>query len=145
MLVRCLYASRATSKIEAKMLDSILEQSRRNNVPRGITGMLCVAGNSFIQVIEGGRAPVCELLKAIFCDDRHRDVSLLTYEEINERRFQSWTMGQVNLNCINPSILLKYSETAELNPLSCPGETTMALLNELLATGAIANRSISSQ
>jgi IS30 family transposase len=52
------------------------------------------------------------------------------YEEINEWRFQSWTMGQV-LNYINPSI--------------CPGETTMALLNELLATGAIANRSISSQ
>ena len=54
MLVRCLYASQAVSKVEAKLLDSILDQSRRNNVPRGITGMLCVAGNLFIQVIEGG-------------------------------------------------------------------------------------------
>ena len=140
MLVRCLYASQATSKIEAKLLDSILDQSRRNNLPRGITGMLCVAGNLFIQVIEGGRDPVCELLKSIFRDDRHRDVRILTYNEISERRFQSWTMGQVNLDGVNSSLLLKYSESADLSPLSCSGETTMALLEELLATGAISGR-----
>jgi hypothetical protein len=142
MLVRCLYASQATGKIDAKLLDSILDKSRKNNLPRGITGMLCVAGSSFIQVIEGGRDPVCELLKSIFRDDRHRDVRILTYEEISERRFQSWTMGQVNLDGINSSLLLKYSESATLNPLSCSGETTMALLDELLATGAISSRGL---
>jgi hypothetical protein len=142
MLVRCLYVSQATSKIETELLDSILDQSRKNNVPRGITGMLCVAGNSFIQVIEGGRDQVCELLKLIFRDDRHRDVRILTYEEIRERRFQSWTMGQVNLGGVNPSLLLKYSELAVLNPLSCSGATTMALLDELLANGAVSGRGI---
>ena len=142
MLVQCLYASRATAVIEAKLLDSILNQSRENNVPKGITGLLCVAGNSFIQLIEGGRDPVCELLKSIFRDDRHRDVRILIYEEISERRFQSWTMGQVNLEGTNPSLLLKYSESADLNPLSCSGKTMMALLDELFATGAITSRGI---
>lgn len=140
MLVRCLYASRAASPIDAKTLDAILEKSRSNNKPQGITGLLCIAGDVFIQVIEGGRDPVCELLKSIFSDSRHHDVRILTYEEIAERRFEDWAMGQVNMNKINPSILLKYSEKAEINPFFCSGETTMAMLSELLATGAIVNR-----
>ena len=140
MLVRCLYASRAASPIDASTLDAILRKSRENNTPRGITGLLCIAADVFIQVIEGGRAPVNELIKSIFADDRHRDVHLLVYEEISERRFHDWAMGQVNMNKINPAMLLKYSEKAEINPFDSSGSTTMALINELLATGAIVNR-----
>ena len=92
--------------------------------------------------LEGGRDPVCELLKSIFRDDRHRDVRILTYNEISERRFQSWTMGQVSLDGVNSALLLKYSESADLNPFNCSGETTMALLDELLATGAVSGRGL---
>jgi hypothetical protein len=46
-------------------------------------------------------------------------------------------MGQVNIEKINPSLLLKFSEKAELNPFSCSGRATMALLDELVATASI--------
>jgi len=49
-------------------------------------------------------------------------------------------MGQVNLDTVNPALLLKYSERAELNPFACPGVATMSLLLELMATGAIVTR-----
>ena len=140
MLVRCLYASRAAVPLVAPVVDSILEKSRKNNPRQGITGMLCFFDDIFVQVLEGGRDEVCELFNAIVRDDRHRNVRMLTYEEISERRFGSWTMGQVNIATVNPSLLLKYSEKAVLNPFSCSGHATMALLDELVATAAIVSR-----
>jgi hypothetical protein len=140
MLVRCLYASRAAQPLSATVLQSILVQSSKNNPKLGITGMLCVTEDIFIQVIEGGRDEVCELFNAIVRDDRHQQVRLLTFDEISERRFGNWTMGRVNLATVNPALLLKYSEKAELNPFTCSGRATMALLDELVATGAISSR-----
>ena len=142
MLVRCLYASRATAQVAGPMLESILGQSRRNNLQNGITGMLCVSEDIFIQVLEGGREEVCELFNAIVRDDRHTQVRMLAFQEIAERRFGSWTLGQVNVAKVNPALLLKYSERATLNPFACSGQATMALLEELVATAAITTRSV---
>ncbi len=138
MLVRCLYASRAAT--QGPEVDSILEQSRRNNPKLGITGMLCVSDGVFIQVLEGGRDEVCDLFNTIVRDPRHSHVRILVFEEISERRFANWTMGQVNLAKVNPSLLLKYSDKAMLNPFGCSGHATMALLQELVATAAITGR-----
>jgi hypothetical protein len=140
MLVRCLYASRAAVPLTAEVLDSILEQSRRNNPRLGITGMLCLSDEFFIQVLEGGRDAVCDLYKTILSDHRHKTVRLLVYEEITERRFGHWTMGHVNTAKVNASLLLKYSEKAALDPLQCSGRATMALLEELVASASIVNR-----
>ena len=140
MLVRCLYASRIASPLSPSALDAILEQSRKNNPKRGITGLLCHTPESFVQVVEGGREPVSELLRAIFRDDRHSQVMILSFEEIAERRFGNWTMGRVNVESVNPGVLLKYSEKAVLDPFACSGHAMMAMLIELIATGAIVNR-----
>ncbi len=140
MLVRCLYASRAVEPQSPQMLDEILETSRRNNPPHGITGLLCFANGVFVQALEGGRSQVSQLLATIFSDNRHRDMQLLMFEEIAERHFSNWTMGKVNVSSINSAVLLKYSESADLNPFSCPGHTTMALLVELAASGSIVSR-----
>jgi len=140
MLVRCLYASRVAETLSAAALDSILAQSRKNNPGLGITGLLCFTNDIFVQVIEGGRDEVCELFNSIVRDDRHHEVRLLVYEEIAERQFGGWTMGQVNLASVSPALLLKYGEKAALDPFAGSGKATMALLHELVATGAIVGR-----
>jgi len=140
MLVRCLYASRAVAASPDAEIDHILVQSRRNNARHGVTGMLCVSDGIFIQVLEGGRDEVCELLNTIVRDPRHTHVRLLVFEEIAERRFASWTMGQVNIAKVNPALLLKYSDRATINPFVCSGRATMALLDELVATAALHGR-----
>jgi hypothetical protein len=140
MLVRLLYASRAidTSPVA---IDAILSQSRQFNPSSGITGILCYGGGIFLQAIEGGRAAISELYGHIQRDARHKDVELLQYEEISERRFAGWTMGAVNVAKINASILLKYAEKPELNPYTVSGKVSLALLEELMATACIIGRS----
>lgn len=140
MLVRLLYASRAVDS-SPEAIENILTQSRQYNPTCGITGILCYSGSIFLQAIEGGRAAVSELYGHIQRDPRHKDVELLHYEEITERRFGGWTMGQVNLSRINTSILLKYSEKPELDPYTVSGRVSLALLEELMATASIIGRS----
>ena len=109
MLVRLMYASRAADSVDQEALASILKKSKANNPGVGVTGVLCFSGGIFLQVLEGGRSPVSALYNRIASDPRHHDVVLLNYEEISERSFASWSMGQVNLNRLNPGLLLKYS------------------------------------
>ena len=132
MLVRLMYASRAT-----ETLNAILKQSTQNNPVAGVTGVLCFSGEIFLQVLEGGRQQVSRLYNHIARDPRHSDVLLLSYEEIAERSFAGWSMGQVNIGRLNPALLLKYSEAAVLDPYAVSGKVSMALFNELVATASV--------
>ncbi len=140
MLVRLLYASRFAKPLCSEQIDIILAESRSHNHDRGVTGILCYSGDIFIQVLEGGRREVSALYNSITQDPRHHEVVLLHFEEILERRFFGWTMGQVNLAKVNPSTLLKYSEKAVLDPYTLSGSVSLALLEELIATAAIIGR-----
>ncbi len=137
MLVRLLYASRAAAQMDQETLHSILRQSKGNNPPQGITGLLCYSGGIFIQALEGGRIAVNQLYLKIAADKRHSDVVLLSYEEIGERRFAGWAMGQVNMARLNPALLLKYSATPILDPYSVSGQVSLAMFDELVATASI--------
>jgi hypothetical protein len=139
MLVRLLYTSRAVDTSPGA-IESILSQSREHNPASGITGILCYGGGIFLQAIEGGRMQVSELFGHIQCDARHKDVVLLQFEEILERRFGGWSMGQVNLTKLNHATLLKYSEKPELDPYGMSGKVSLALLEDLAATAAICGR-----
>jgi hypothetical protein len=143
MLVRLLYASRAVDSIGSDIIDEILAQSRSRNVEHGITGVLCVcqSGDVFMQVLEGGREEVNRLYNNILRDARHRDVMLLDYAEIVERRFAGWRMGCVDLAKVNVSMVLKYSERPRLDPFAISGRVALALLEELIDTAAIVGRS----
>ena len=140
MLVRLLYASRAAESVNAEALTAILKTAREHNPRTGVTGVLCHCATSkiFMQVLEGGRGAVNALYNRIAHDARHRDVVLLSYEEIGERSFSGWAMGQVSMNRLNPALLLKYSESAVLDPYSVSGKASLALFNELVATASVA-------
>ena len=139
MLVRLLYASRAADAVDADALAAILRRSQEHNAEVGVTGVLCFCSNAriFLQVLEGGRDAVSSLYNAIAQDKRHQHVVLLAYEEIGERNFASWSMGQVNMSRLNPALVLKYSESAVLDPYAVSGQASLALFNELVATASI--------
>ena len=137
MLVRLMYASRATETLRPELLNAILKKSTHNNPTAGVTGVLCFSDDIFLQVLEGGRLQVSRLYNRITLDPRHRDVVLLSYEEIEERSFAGWAMGQVDMSRLNPALLLKYSEAAVLDPYAVSGKVSMALFNELVATASV--------
>ncbi len=144
MLVRLLYASRAVEGIDEALVKSIVQRSQASNLEHGITGILCThpEGGVFLQVLEGARDEVNALYGNIVCDRRHRDITLLHYAEIQERRFAGWRMGSVDLKRINLSMILRYSERAALDPFSMTGSGALALLEELVSTAAIVNRDL---
>jgi hypothetical protein len=139
MLVRLLYASRAAVQTDIDVI-GILQQSRRHNPPAGITGVLCHSERLYLQVLEGGREQVNSLYGRIMADTRHSEVTLLRYEEITERRYASWTMGQTNLDKLNPGTLLRYSALPEFDPYTLGGDSSLALIDELMNAAAVLGR-----
>ncbi|MYM67605.1 blue light sensor protein [Pseudoduganella sp. FT55W] len=139
MLVRLLYASRSAVETDFAVIE-ILHQSRHNNPPAGITGVLCHSDRMYLQVLEGGREQVNRLYNRIMNDPRHTDVTLLRYEEISERRYASWTMGQTNLDKLNAGTLLRYSVLPAFDPYSLGGESSLALIDELMSAAAVQGR-----
>ena len=130
-------ASRAVPAVDQEERVAILKKSKANNPKAGITGVLCFSEGIFMQVLEGGRNAVSALYNRIANDARHIEVALLDYEEIAERRFAGWSMGQVNMTRLNPALLLKYSECARLDPYAISGKVSAALFDELVATAAV--------
>lgn len=137
MLVRLVYASRASRELSPQDLQDILRRSREHNPAEGLTGLLCYSDGLFIQVLEGGRDAVNARYKRIVMDERHDSPILLSYVEIGERRYAGWAMGQVNLHRLNPALLLKYGETQKLDPYRMSGAALTALFDELVSSGAI--------
>ena len=140
MLVRLLYASRATAKIDCAAITDIMHLSHEHNPPKGITGILCHSDKIYMQVLEGGREAINALYAKILRDPRHADVVLLHYEEIVERRYAGWTMGQANLGKVNASTLLRFSVMPEIDPYIMSGKNSLALIDELMATAAVIGR-----
>ena len=92
MLVRLLYASRAAEAVTHEIIEAILQSSRKHNPALGITGVLCHAGDVYMQVLEGGREAVNTLYNTIVRDERHRDIALLHYQALLLQLFQTLTL-----------------------------------------------------
>lgn len=141
MLVRLVYASRAAKPIDDTLIKAICDTSSRNST-HGITGVLVTQQGQelFLQVLEGSRADVNSLYCSIVRDPRHRDVTLLSYEDIEQRRFSIWRMGMVDLKRIHLGTILRYSDRPVLEPFAMTGKAALALVEELVASGAITTR-----
>ncbi len=137
MLVRLMYASRAAEPMRPETLAAIMKRSTTYNPKIGVTGVLCFSGDIFLQVLEGGRLQVSTLYNRIVNDPRHVDVMLLDFEEVVERQFAGWAMGQVDMSRLNPALLMRYSETEKLDPYAVSGQASRALFAELIATASV--------
>ncbi|MEO1086352.1 MAG: BLUF domain-containing protein, partial [Acidobacteriota bacterium] len=66
MLIRLLYASRATGPITDDVVRDILDHCRESNPKVGVTGVLCVCqGGVYLQALEGGRECINQLYSKI--------------------------------------------------------------------------------
>ena len=96
-LVSLVYCSSATRRFGEPELAELLTVSRAGNTARGITGLLLYRDGEFVQILEGARSHVEELMRTIDRDPRHTDVRVLLEEPLHERRFAEWTMGYQSL------------------------------------------------
>ncbi|POZ60409.1 BLUF domain-containing protein [Chromobacterium alticapitis] len=140
MLVRLIYCSRAQQPIEQALVDEILLAARQYNPPLGITGMLCYSRDVFVQVLEGSRAHVNRLYLKLARDARHHSLTLLSFSEIEQRKFANWSMAEVPLDQLNASIILRHSSLPSLEPFTMPGASAERLLEELAESGSVQYR-----
>lgn len=139
MLVRLVYTSRSPKPITPEMMRDVFHTAQKNNGDHGITGTLCIdkTNSIFLQVLEGSRPNVNHLYNVIVRDKRHSDILLLDYAEIRDRHFSSWRMGCVEINKVNRSMILRYSEKPELDPYTMTGDAAVKLLEELASSAAV--------
>jgi hypothetical protein len=103
-LIELVYASRSNvvrNRSDAGVepeIGRILTQSRRNNEPLQIGGVLTFGNGTFFQCLEGERQAVEALYEKLHGDPRHRDVKLLRKGPIQQRRFKLWAMKYLSLD-----------------------------------------------
>lgn len=95
-LLQLFYVSRAVAPCDARTIESILNQSRRNNWREGVTGCLLFSGRCFAQVLEGSDGAVAVALERIERDPRHTTVRLLTKRHVEARTYADWSMAYVH-------------------------------------------------
>jgi hypothetical protein len=110
MLHELLYVSVETRRHTKDDLLALLNQSRANNEKLGITGILLYYKKHFLQVLEGEKETIFELLRKIRKDARHASVIMFWDQPIEKRNFQDWTMAFVNLEEIDRTKLKGFSD-----------------------------------
>ncbi|WP_430459975.1 BLUF domain-containing protein [Thalassolituus sp. LLYu03] len=128
MLVRLIYASTKTEHWNDYELKQLIDQSTERNRKECITGVLIFNRKYFLQCIEGKRSKVSELYARILHDKRHKNVQLLTLEEIDEREMERWSMCYVPDSQITQEMVLKYSDTTDFDPYDMTAKGALAFL-----------------
>jgi len=101
-MLSLIYVSSSVKLLNNNELLDILKASRENNVAKDITGMLLYKSGNFMQVLEGPDEAVNALYETIKADPRHKDVSVISREQIQTRQFPAWEMAFQDLD--NPAI-----------------------------------------
>ena len=92
------YVSSASHLLKEDELLAILQVSRRNNVKKGLTGMLLYSEGTFIQLLEGEEDDLKSTYRAIEADDRHKNIIKMTEGNNEQRFFPEWSMGFKSAN-----------------------------------------------
>jgi hypothetical protein len=95
-LYNLVYCSRATDEMSERELASLMRVAKAKNRKRDITGLLVHSHGMFLQVLEGPREAVEELMRELYCDGRHDGIiRLQSLEDVRERLYPGWTMQLV--------------------------------------------------
>ena len=96
MLRQLVYSSRATRPLSSEHLEEILDDARRGNLARDVTGALVYADGVFLQVLEGEADVLDSLLASIRADTRHEALKVFFNADITRRAFEDWRMAYLD-------------------------------------------------
>lgn len=74
-------------------VEALVRQAAANNARDRITGLLTWSDDAFLQVIEGPRSALCELLWRLQADPRHDGVLLIEFRPAAGRITQTWSLA----------------------------------------------------
>lgn len=91
----CIVYTSFAPNLSAVEVEKIAEECSLKNVEKSITGVLAFAGGEgkVVQLLEGDRNSVVNLMERISEDDRHSQISVIYKSHIGQRAFGQWNMG----------------------------------------------------
>ncbi|WP_201528341.1 BLUF domain-containing protein [Psychrobacter frigidicola] len=131
IILRLTYISRYNTRNANVEVTRILEQAQRNNVRNGITGVLVINENYFLQSIEGARPIINELLRELVKDDRHFSLQVIECREVEQRRWNKWSMKYLTLGDQDKKFVLKFSAGTDFNPYLMSTSQIMMFIDTL--------------
>lgn len=131
-----IYKSRCKGLVTWDLVESILASSNRNNSANGITGVLVATETHFLQVLEGEFESVNATFERIARDTRHDTLQLISFTNIEERKFANWAMHGIGLFDLNREqmfrLCLKFGEDNGNVRFPSTMDESLALLEILL-------------
>jgi hypothetical protein len=92
-MIQIAYISTATQPMTTEQLIALLQQSFKNNIASGVTGMMLYGNATFLQSLEGEETVVDALYEKISKDERHGGIVFLHRKTIERRQYADWTMA----------------------------------------------------
>lgn len=97
-ICRLLYRSQTSwDDFTNESLRELAKTSSKRNESLGITGLLLLSDETFLQVLEGPSSGVNQLYLSILKDPRHEEVTLMKFDPVSNRLFEDWAMNVIDL------------------------------------------------
>ena len=87
------YISRAKKSFDQTQIDHLLDESRRFNAEKKVTGVLLYNASFFFQYFEGGVEEVETVYERILKSSSHEILFEVFNDTINKQHFPDWCMG----------------------------------------------------
>lgn len=129
-MYRLIYASHA----RASCIDDvpgILEWSNTYNPSWGITGVLCLLDQTYMQYLEGEEEAVRTLFQSIRKDTRHQDPTILDQRKILQRAYPNWRMALMQWDARTKAIFRSFSPGQNLDLYASDPATAAPLVRAL--------------
>ena len=136
LVSRTIYISRARQRYSQNRLMGFCADFSARNVREDITGFMIVAGDHFVQILEGAPERVATLIERIQHDQRHTDFRVLLQKNGVQPAFAQWSMGLANLNddyhlSMSDAQALKHRVNAIIEAGERPRDGMMSLIRSL--------------
>lgn len=134
-MYRLIYKSRNTKKLDKESFRDLLYISAQKNGESGLTGALLATESHYLQILEGDHEALNETFSRISNDERHDELKLISFKEVDKRLFSNWGMKGFGIFQLNKDLELdlkaKYGE--EEGNLRFPIEewSSLSLLHDL--------------
>jgi hypothetical protein len=116
----------------ATTIQAILAASRRNNPSVGVTGALMFNAGCFAQVLEGPKAGIEHTFERIQQDERHGDVSVLSFGPVADRSFDRWSMAFVGESVAETEQYGAIADQSGYDPSRMTGDAVFTTLQRLM-------------
>lgn len=131
IILRLTYISHYNTENPNGEVTRILAQAQQNNERNGITGALVFNHNYFLQSIEGARPVINELLRKLVKDKRHHSLQIIECREVEQRRWNQWSMKYLIPSDENKGMALKFSTGTQFNPYLMNTNQVMMFIDTL--------------